>query len=75
MLQGITGGIALARHRLAEPHDKQVLRFLDLANSAAERAAALTRRLLAFGRRQSLNPKSVVLVILDSVIEAETPSF
>jgi signal transduction histidine kinase/ActR/RegA family two-component response regulator len=61
MLQGITGGIALARQRLSEPYDKQVLRFLDLANSAAERAAALTRRLLAFGRRQPLDPKSVEL--------------
>jgi signal transduction histidine kinase/ActR/RegA family two-component response regulator len=61
MLQGITGGIALARQRLTEPRDERVLRFLDLANSAAERAAALTRRLLAFGRRQPLDPKSVEL--------------
>jgi signal transduction histidine kinase/ActR/RegA family two-component response regulator len=60
MLQGITGGIALARMRMP-PQDEQVTKFLDLATSAAERATALTRRLLAFGRRQPLNPKLVAL--------------
>jgi nitrogen-specific signal transduction histidine kinase/ActR/RegA family two-component response regulator len=60
MLQGITGGIALARMRMP-PQDEQVTKFLDLATSAAERATALTRRLLAFGRRQPLDPKLVDL--------------
>jgi C4-dicarboxylate-specific signal transduction histidine kinase len=40
MLQGITGGIALARMRMPS-QDEQVTKFLDLATSAAERATAL----------------------------------
>ena len=65
MLQGITGGIALAQRIL--PADAPVRKFLDLANTAANRAAALTSRLLAFGRRQPLDAK---LVNLDDLIES-----
>jgi CheY-like chemotaxis protein len=36
-----------------------VLRFLDLARQSVDRAAGLTRRLLAFARRQRLEPKRV----------------
>ena len=63
MLQGITGGIMLARMRL--PPDAPVMKFLDLAITAANRAAALTSRLLAFGRRQPLDAK---LVNLDDLV-------
>ena len=65
MLQGITGGIMLARMRL--PPDAPVIKFLDFAMTAANRAAALTSRLLAFGRRQPLDTK---LVNLDDLIES-----
>jgi len=41
--------------------DPTIVRRLDLAMRAAERGAAVTRRLLAFSHRQSLFPKSVSL--------------
>jgi signal transduction histidine kinase/ActR/RegA family two-component response regulator len=69
MLQAITGGITLARRRMDSPRNEDVLKFLDLATDAANRAATLTRRLLAFGRRQPLNPKSVNLDDLISGME------
>ena len=64
MLQGVTGGISLARRRLADGRMAEALQFLDSAIEAADRAAALTKRLLAFGRRQSLNPRPVPLDML-----------
>jgi PAS domain S-box-containing protein len=66
MLQGITGGITLARMRMPPQDDLQVAKFLELATSAAARATALTRRLLAFGRRQPLDPK---FVNLDALVQ------
>ncbi|HMK67858.1 MAG TPA: CHASE3 domain-containing protein [Stellaceae bacterium] len=41
--------------------DPLIVRRLDLAMRAAERGAAVTRRLLAFSHRQSLLPKSINL--------------
>ncbi len=61
MLQGVMSGITLARQRIAKSRSKEAPEFLDAALMAADRAAALTRRLLSFGRRQALNPKHVVL--------------
>jgi PAS domain S-box-containing protein len=59
MLQGVTSGIALARRRIATGQVEAAGEFLDLAVAAADRAAALTRRLLAFGRRQPLDARAV----------------
>ncbi len=59
MLQGVTGGLDLARRRVAEGRGEEALRYLDTAREAAGRAAGLTRRLLAFARRQRLDPKPV----------------
>jgi CheY-like chemotaxis protein len=39
----------------------RVQKYLDAANTSAQRAAALTSRLLAFGRRQSLDLKAIDL--------------
>jgi signal transduction histidine kinase/CheY-like chemotaxis protein len=61
MLQGVTSGINLARRRLAAGDPDEAIRFLDLAVEATGRTAALTRRLLAFGRRQALDPRPVRL--------------
>src|SRR3712207_7747912 len=52
MLQGVAGGLEMARRRVAEGHTEQVVRYLDTAREAVGRAAGLTRRLLAFARRQ-----------------------
>ena len=59
MLQGVVGGIALAKRRLETGRAHEVDKYLDGAAEAAARAAALTARLLAFGRRQSLDAKPI----------------
>ncbi|MBK1658413.1 PAS domain-containing hybrid sensor histidine kinase/response regulator [Paracraurococcus ruber] len=59
MLQGVAGAVELARRRIAEGRTEQVPRYLEAAHQAADRAAGLTRRLLAFARRQHLDPRPV----------------
>ena len=59
MLQGVAGGLEMARRRVAEGRDDEARRYLDAARGAVDRAAGLTRRLLAFARRQRLEPKPV----------------
>ncbi|MBS7458589.1 PAS domain S-box protein [Coralloluteibacterium stylophorae] len=56
MLTGVIGGLDIVRARLASGRHDDVQRFLDAASQSAQRAANLTQRLLAFSRRQSLNP-------------------
>ena len=56
MLTGILGSIEMLRRRLASGRTDQIDRFMDAAVTSAQRAAALTARLLAFSRRQSLDP-------------------
>ncbi|MDN3566796.1 PAS domain S-box protein [Paeniroseomonas aquatica] len=57
MLQGIGGSLDMVRRRIADGRIDEVQRYLDPARQAVERAAGLTRRLLAFARRQRLDPK------------------
>jgi len=59
MLQGVTGALAMARRRLASGSAEEATRYIEAANDAALRAAGLTRRLLAFARRQRLEPRVV----------------
>ncbi len=59
MLQGVTGGLDMAQRRIAEGRAADALRYLGAAKEAAGRAGALTRRLLAFARRQRLEAKPV----------------
>ena len=59
MLQGIVGSLEIARRRTSEGRTVDALRFLDMARQAVDGAARLTRRLLAFARRQRLEPKPV----------------
>jgi PAS domain S-box-containing protein len=59
MLQGIAGSLDMARRRAGEGRTAEVLRYLDPARQSVDRAAGLTRRLLAFARRQRLEPKPV----------------
>jgi signal transduction histidine kinase len=59
MLQGIAGSLELVRLRAGQGRTEDVQRFLDAARQAVDRAAGLTRRLLAFARRQRLQPKPV----------------
>ncbi len=57
LLTGITGSLDLIRRRLDAGRTQDVLRFIDAASTSALRAAALTHRLLAFARRQSLDAR------------------
>ncbi|MBV8592182.1 MAG: response regulator, partial [Acetobacteraceae bacterium] len=59
MLQGIAGSLETVRRRVAQGRLAEVERYLDLAGEAVNRAAGLTRRLLAFARRQRLEPKPI----------------
>jgi len=56
MLGVIMGALDLVKRRIAKG-DYAVERFLDAATIASERAATLTRRLLAFARQQPLSPQ------------------
>jgi PAS domain S-box-containing protein len=59
MLQGIVGGLEMARRRVEKGRAAEAGRYLDAARDASDRAAALTNRLLAFARRQALDPRPV----------------
>ena len=59
LLTGITGSLDLLRLRMAQGRLENVERYVTGAQSAAARAAALTHRLLAFSRRQTLDPKPI----------------
>lgn len=61
MLTGVLGSLDLMQARLAKGRFSELERFLGLARAGAERAAALTQRLLAFSRRQVLMPQPVEL--------------
>jgi PAS domain S-box-containing protein len=67
LLGVLIGNLDLARERLLEDHDG--LELVDAALDAALRGAALNKRLLAFARRQSLQPEKVdVRDSLDDIV-------
>jgi CheY-like chemotaxis protein len=51
----------MMRRRIADGQYDRVDRYLDTALTSAERAASLTHRLLAFARRQPLDPRPVAV--------------
>jgi PAS domain S-box-containing protein len=57
LLTGITGSLELLGMRIAQGRLNDVERYSLAAQGAAKRAAALTHRLLAFSRRQTLDPR------------------
>ncbi len=57
LLAGISGNLELLERRMAEGKFAGLQRYIDAAQGASRRAAALTQRLLAFSRRQTLDPK------------------
>ena len=56
LLAGISGNLEFIQARLAQGRVTEVDRYVISAQGAAKRAAALTHRLLAFARRQTLDP-------------------
>src|SRR5262249_2849411 len=72
MLAGIIGSLNLLQRRITAGRLEDTARFIEAAQTSAQRAAALTQRLLAFGRRQSLDVKPVdvgeLVVSLDDLL-------
>ena len=59
LLTGITGSLDLMRKRIAQGRAGEIERYITAASTSANRAAALTHRLLAFARRQPLDARPV----------------
>ncbi len=57
LLTGISGSLELLQTRLAQGRIHDLERYVLVAQRASKQAAALTHRLLAFARRQTLDPK------------------
>ncbi len=59
LLMVILGNLELAQHSLGVSDLLRAQRKIETAQDGAQRAATLTKRLLAFARRQSLEPQAV----------------
>ncbi|GJD55733.1 PAS domain S-box protein [Methylobacterium dankookense] len=57
LLTGISGSLELMQTRVSQGRLTDLDRYMTAAQGASKRAAALTHRLLAFSRRQTLDPK------------------
>ena len=57
LLTGIIGSLELLETRLRQGRTSELHRYVGVAQGASKRAAALTHRLLAFSRRQTLDAK------------------
>ena len=57
LLTGIGGSLEMMQMRITQGRTADVDRYLAAAQGAVKRAAGLTHRLLAFSRRQTLDPK------------------
>jgi hypothetical protein len=69
LLTGVIGSLDLMQKRITQGRFADVERYAGLAATSANRAAALTHRLLAFARRQPLDPKPVNVNQLVHAIE------
>jgi PAS domain S-box-containing protein len=79
ILAGIGGSLEMMTTRLAQGRVGELDRYLVGATAATKRAAALTQRLLAFSRRQTLDPKptdlnSLVIGMLELIHRSIGPS-
>ena len=62
LLMVILGNLQLLRKRV--PDEQRFARLIDGAIKGAERGATLTKRMLAFARRQELKPETVEVMRL-----------
>jgi signal transduction histidine kinase/ActR/RegA family two-component response regulator len=67
LLMVILGNLELLRRRV--PEDPRVVRLIDGAMQGAERGATLTKRMLAFARRQELKPETLDVAQLFGSLE------
>jgi len=59
LLTGVIGSLDMMQRQISKGETGKIERYATTAMTAANRAAALTHRLLAFSRRQPLHPKPV----------------
>ncbi|MBV8613150.1 MAG: PAS domain-containing protein, partial [Acetobacteraceae bacterium] len=59
MLQGISSNLEMLQRRVEQGRAAEARQFTDAIGKTVERAAALAHRLLAFARRQTLQPRAV----------------
>ncbi len=57
LLMGVSGALELINRRVEQGRSGEIGRYLEMAEAGVSRAAGLTHRLLAFSRRQTLDPK------------------
>ncbi len=57
MLQGMSGGLELLERRIAQGEPERLADYLTGIRTSLDRAAGLTQRMLAFARRQTLQPR------------------
>ena len=69
LLAGIVGSLDLIQLRVRQGRTSDLDRYVTAAMTSASRAAALTHRLLAFSRRQTLDPKVIEANTLISELE------
>ncbi|MBV9775593.1 MAG: response regulator, partial [Acetobacteraceae bacterium] len=60
MLQGISSNLEMLQRRVEQGRAVEARQFTDAMGKTVERAAALAHRLLAFARRQTLQPRAVL---------------
>ncbi|AIR91252.1 PAS domain-containing hybrid sensor histidine kinase/response regulator [Pseudomonas cremoricolorata] len=59
LLAGISGALELMNLRIGQGRVQDIDKYMTAAQGAAKRAAGLTHRLLAFSRRQTLDPQPI----------------
>ena len=69
LLTGISGSLEMMQIRIAQGRTNEFDRYFIAAQGAVKRAAALTHRLLAFSRRQTLDPKPTNVNMLLHALE------
>ncbi|MEQ7921767.1 PAS domain-containing protein [Xanthomonas sp. WHRI 1810A] len=70
LLAGISGALELMGMRITQGRFSEVAKYIATAQGAAKRAAALTHRLLAISRRQTLDPRPTdVNLLMAGMIE------
>ena len=79
LLAGISGSLELMKMRIKQGRLEDIERYMGVAMGATRRAAALTHRLLAFSRRQTLAPRptdanALVGGLLDMIRRTVGPS-